>query len=73
MTVMVEDPVRIRVPGTVASRLAEACTLAVDGHRWSRANVAAARGVLTGGEGRVVAALGERVSRGRRRRLAGRW
>ena len=32
MTVMVEDPVRIRVPGAVAARLAEACALAVDGH-----------------------------------------
>lgn len=54
------------MPHTVAARLAEVCTLDMDGHRWSQGNVDAARTVLVG-EGRAVLdvldVLAERVAR----------
>jgi hypothetical protein len=61
----IEDPVRVAVPSAVALQLAQNCTLAADGHEWSRANVEAAREVLASGYGPVVVrALAERVARG---------
>lgn len=61
--ITIEDPVQVIVPHTVAARLAEVCTLDMDGHRWSQVNVHAARTVLAG-EGRpVLDVLAERVAR----------
>ena len=62
--VRTEDPVRIVVPGAQALALARACTLEVDGHRWSEANVAAARAVLAAEGGSVLLdALRRRLDR----------
>jgi alpha-ketoglutarate-dependent taurine dioxygenase len=61
----IEDPVRVAVPSTVALQLAQNCTLATEGHEWSRANTDAAREVLSRGFGPVaVRALAERVAAG---------
>jgi len=62
--VRTEDPVRIVVPGAQALALARDCTLEVDGHRWSEANVAAARAVLAAEGGCVLLdALRRRLDR----------
>ncbi|WP_029723775.1 TauD/TfdA family dioxygenase [Salinispora cortesiana] len=57
------DPVRVVVPSTLACRLAQVCTLEMDGHRWSAPNVFAARQVLD-------APLAQAVLDAIRRRLA---
>lgn len=41
--ITIEDPVQLIVPHTVAARLAEVCTLDMDGHRRSQVNVNTAR------------------------------
>lgn len=62
--VPVADPVRIRVPRTLALSLAAACTTEMEGHQWSEQNVKAARTVLTGGWGQaLLRALAERLDR----------
>jgi alpha-ketoglutarate-dependent taurine dioxygenase len=48
------DPVRVVVPSTVAHRLAQACTLEMDGHRWAAPNVDAARHMLNAPDARAV-------------------
>lgn len=61
--ITIEDPVAAIVPQVVAARLAELCTLEMDGHRWSQVNVDAARRVLASEGHGVADVLGERVAR----------
>jgi Taurine catabolism dioxygenase TauD, TfdA family len=62
--VRTEDPVRIVVPRSQAVALAQACTLEMAEHRWTDANVAAARAVLAGDGGAVLlGALRRRLGR----------
>ena len=58
------DPVRVVAPRALADALAGACTLDMDGHRWSAGNTAAARSVLAcdGARG-LLGALAERLDR----------
>jgi len=61
-----EDPVRVVLPTALAAALARACTTQMDEHRWTAANVAAARRVLTGGSAQVLLeALARRLGRAR--------
>jgi alpha-ketoglutarate-dependent taurine dioxygenase len=61
-----EDPVRVVLPTALAAALAQACTTQMDEHRWTAANVAAARRVLTGGSAQVLLeALAGRLDRAR--------
>ena len=63
---VLEDPVRVVLPTALAAALARACTTQMDGHRWTAANVAAARRVLAGGSAQALAeALTWRLGRGR--------
>jgi hypothetical protein len=48
------DPVRVVVPSTLAHRLAQVCTLEMDGHRWAAPTVSAARQVLDAPDARAV-------------------
>ncbi|MGW3619124.1 TauD/TfdA family dioxygenase [Micromonospora arida] len=58
------DPVRVVVPSALARRLAQVCTLKMDGHRWAAANVVAARQVLEAPDARAVLdALRRRLAR----------
>lgn len=59
-----EDPVRVVLPRTLSAALSEAATMQMEGHRWSAQNVAAARGVLTGGGAQMLlSALAGRLDR----------
>ncbi|MGW1189239.1 TauD/TfdA family dioxygenase [Streptomyces sp. NPDC002559] len=59
-----EDPVRVVLPRALSAALAAACTMQMEDHRWSARNVAAARGVLTGGGAQMLLeALAGRLSR----------
>jgi alpha-ketoglutarate-dependent taurine dioxygenase len=59
-----EDPVRIVVPTALATAVTQACTREMTEHRWSAANVSAARTVLTSSRGQaLLAALTERLQR----------
>ncbi|WP_331737233.1 TauD/TfdA family dioxygenase (plasmid) [Streptomyces sp. NBC_00984] len=59
------DPVRVVLPRTLSVALAAACTMQMEGHRWSAQNVAAARTVLTGGGAQMLlSALAGRLDRG---------
>jgi alpha-ketoglutarate-dependent taurine dioxygenase len=60
----IADPVRVVMPRALADALAGACTLDLDGHRWSAGNTAAARSMLArdGARG-LIGALAERLDR----------
>ncbi|MCX4734631.1 hypothetical protein [Streptomyces sp. NBC_01363] len=58
------DPVRVVLPRTLSVALAAACTMQMEGHRWSAQNVTAARTVLTGGGAQMLlSALAGRLDR----------
>ncbi|WP_371097532.1 hypothetical protein [Streptomyces sanglieri] len=58
------DPARVVLPRTLSVALAAACTMQMEGHRWSAQNVAAASTVLTGGGAQMLlSALAGRLDR----------